>query len=110
MKILLGIALIITSMAAGFAAGVPVGRSEGFSTGSEWAIVQAEILAREAGMFMPVHFEDGMFRITFKQPRGLHKRAWKLADRHHDEMTKGASCERPLSQTAQLTRSAYITQ
>jgi hypothetical protein len=94
----------------GFAVGVPVGQSIGFATGSEWAIIQADLLAREAGVFMPVHYEEGMFRVKLKQPRHLYQRAWQLADRNYEELTHGKKCEQTLNQTAQLTRSAYITQ
>lgn len=82
MKIITRTVLAIALLSAGFAAGFPIGKSSGFTTGSEWALVQADILAREAGVFMPVYFEDGSFRVVIKQPRGLYKRAWQLADRY----------------------------
>ena len=77
---------MIALLMAGFGAGFPIGQSRGFSTGSEWAFVQANILAREAELFMPVHYEAGQFRIILKQPKHLYRRAWMLADRHEDEM------------------------
>lgn len=76
------IALTIALLTAGFAVGFPAGQRIGFITGSEWAIVQADIVAREAGVIMPVTFESGNFRVTLRQPRHLYTMAWKLADRH----------------------------
>ena len=49
---------------------------------TEWALVQADIVAREAGLFMPVYMEGDNFRIVLRQPPGLYKKAWELADRH----------------------------
>ncbi len=85
MKIASGITIATLLLLVGFAAGFPVGKSVGFTTGSEWALVQADILAREAGVFMPVRLYDDNFRIVIKQPRGLHKRVWHLADRYDDQ-------------------------
>ncbi len=84
MKTLSGIAIAILLIVVGFAAGFPVGKNIGFETGSEWALVQAKILAREADSFMPVYLADGEFRVVIKQPRHLYRNAWKLADRHDD--------------------------
>jgi hypothetical protein len=84
MKTIIRVALMIASLLMGFAAGFPIGQSKGFSTGSEWAFVQANILARESGLFMPVNFEAGQFRVILKQPKYLYKRAWMLADRHKE--------------------------
>lgn len=83
---IIGIALL----AMGFAFGFPFGKNVGFDNGSEWAIMQADIIAKEAGMFMPVYLENGTFRVKLKQPRGLHQRAWKLADERDtgDTVTK----------------------
>jgi len=44
-------ALLLT----GFAAGFETGQSSGFTKGGEWSIMQADLLAREAGVFMPVN-------------------------------------------------------
>lgn len=110
MKIMVRIAVVILLLLAGFGAGFPIGQSIGFSTGSEWALVQADILAREAGVFMPVHIEKGMFRVALKQPRHLYREAWQLADRHYEAISSGASCERPLTDNTQVKRSAYIVQ
>lgn len=84
MKILLRIASAVVLLVAGFAAGFPVGLSRGFSTGSEWAFVQGNILAREAGLYMPVNYESEQFRIILKQPKHLYRNAWLLADMHED--------------------------
>jgi hypothetical protein len=81
-KTLIWIVFVILLLTVGFAAGFPVGQRIGFTTGSEWAIVQADIVAREAGVVMPVAYESGNFRITLRQPRHLYQMAWKLAERH----------------------------
>jgi hypothetical protein len=80
MKTLTRIICVVILFAIGFAAGFPVGSTIGFTRGSEWALVQAHIIAREAGLFMPVVIEDGIFRVILKQPNGLYRRAWHLAD------------------------------
>ncbi len=85
MKTLPGIAIAMLLIVVGFAAGFPIGKSIGFETGSEWALVQAKILAREADSFMPVYLADGEFRVVIKQKRNLYRHAWKLADQHHDQ-------------------------
>ncbi len=83
-------------LAAGFAGGLNIG----FSTGSEWALMQADIVAREAGVDMPVSYDGGTFRVVVKQPKGLYRRAWQLAERQpyleaatvhvHDSVTMAA--------------------
>ncbi len=83
MKTLSGIAIAVVLLAVGFAAGFPVGKSIGFDTGSEWALVQAKIIAREADSFMPVYLADGDFRVVIKQPRNLYRNAWMLSERQH---------------------------
>ncbi len=77
-------ATAIVVLLAGIGAAYQAGRSVGFKTGSEWALVQADLVAQEAGVFMPVSMKDGMFRVVIKQPRGLYKRAWQQADQHED--------------------------
>ena len=72
---------VVLLLATGFAAGFPIGNNIGFTRGSEWALVQADVLAREAGLFMPVGFDGGMFRVIMKQPRGLYKKGWQEADK-----------------------------
>jgi len=110
MKILIRITLTIALLTAGFAAGFPIGRNSGFSTGSEWAFVQANILAREAGLFMPVNLENGQFRVILKQPKHLYREAWMLADRHEDEMAYMSSGDRTVDEGIQLTRNAVLPQ
>ncbi len=85
MKMLTGILISVVLFIVGFAAGFPVGKSVGFNMGSEWALVQAKILAREVGAFMPVYLEDGAFRVVMKQPRHLYKTAWQRAERDPDQ-------------------------
>jgi hypothetical protein len=103
MKTVIRITLMIALLTAGFAAGFPIGRNSGFSTGSEWALVQANILAREAGLFMPVNLEAGQFRIILKQPKHLYREAWVLADRHENEMADSI-----LNERIQLARNASL--
>jgi hypothetical protein len=110
MKILIRIILAIALLIVGFAAGFPAGKSAGFTSGSEWALVQANIIAREAGVFMPVSLNDGQFRVVLKQPRNLYKRAWELADRDEEEMRWVNSSERSLSETVLLARNMSMTQ
>jgi hypothetical protein len=74
-RITMRIIMILALLAAGFAVGFPIGRQDGFATGSEWAIVQADIAAREAGVSMPVSFEEGQIHVVVKQPTGIYKRA-----------------------------------
>jgi hypothetical protein len=81
MKIITQTALSLALLGAGFAAGFPVGRDAGFTNGSEWALIQADLLAREAGVFMPVSLEQGQFRVVIRQPRDLYRRTWRLADK-----------------------------
>jgi hypothetical protein len=85
MKTLTRITCVVVLLAIGFAAGFPIGSTVGFTKGSEWALVQAAVLAKEAGLFMPVGFNGGMFRVILKQPRGVYRRAWQLADKNYDE-------------------------
>jgi len=110
LKIFIRILLIIILLASGFAAGVPVGQSIGFSTGSEWALVQAELLAREAGLAMPVSLRDGEFLVVIKHPRHLYKHAWKLADLHEKEMARVGQGKRDLSETIELARNTFPPQ
>lgn len=67
-------------LCAGLIAGFAAGKSAGFATGSEWALMQADIHAREAGVFMPVSYDGRTFRVVIKQPRGLYRKASRLAD------------------------------
>ena len=69
MKVMVRIVMIVVLLAIGFAVGFPMGRETGFLTGSEWAMLQASIVAREAGMSMPVTYEDGRLHVVVKQPQ-----------------------------------------
>ncbi len=111
LKMTVRFAMAIALLIAGFAAGFPIGQRMGFSTGTEWAIVQADILARQAGLSMPVFFEEGAFRVVVKQPPDIYRRAWQLADRHDKDMKDWSDGKRTLSEKAALkTRSSYLTQ
>ncbi len=57
------------------------GKKAGFKNGSQWAMLQAQIVAREAGIVLPIYLYDGAFRVVFKQPPGLYRKAWRLADK-----------------------------
>ncbi len=107
-KYILRALLVLALLVVGFAAGFPVGKSIGFTTGSEWAIVQADILARQMGMSMPVFYEDGHFRVIVKQSRHLYKQAWQSADRYQHEMEIVNKGERPLIETAYWSRNIRI--
>ena len=110
MKIIARIALSIALLVAGFAAGFPIGKSAGFTTGSEWALVQADIIARESGLFMPVTMEDGRFRVVIKQPRNLYRKALQLADRHDEKMQAEDREMNSLNRTVQLAQNTQLTQ
>jgi hypothetical protein len=100
--------MAIALLAFGFAFGFPFGKTVGFNTGSEWAIIQADIVAREAGTFMPVRLENGVFRVKLKQPRGLRQRAWKLADEHFEEPATGITCEENLFERVMVMRNTHF--
>lgn len=110
MKIIIQMIVTAALLALGFAVGFPIGKNAGFNNGSEWAIKQAEIVAREAGIFMPINFEDGVFRVKFKQPGDLHQRAWKIADKHFEELAIAANCDRRLVTRVQVARNSHVTQ
>ncbi len=97
-------ALAIVLLMVGFAAGFPVGQSSGFATGCEWAIIQADILAREAGVSMPVSFNDGQFRVVLKQPRHVYRKAWQLADKYEETISNAGNSERESLQVAKFTK------
>jgi hypothetical protein len=103
-------AFVIVLLLMGFAAGFPVGRSIGFTTGSEWSFVQADLLAREVGVFMPVNYREGTFRVIVRQPRHLHKDARQRADRHEAEMAYVNSGKHALSQRVQLAQGISLRQ
>jgi hypothetical protein len=116
MKMSVRITLAVVLLVAGFAAGLPVGKTIGFTSGSEWALMQAGIFAREAGVFMPVYFNEGQFRVVVKQPRGLYKRAWQLSEQYHKEGLNGGDLdnanknERTLQETVRLAKRMSLTQ
>ena len=74
------IALLLVCVGVSYQAG----KNDGFKSGSEWALVQAEIVAAEAGVFMPVYMKDGKFRVVLRQPKGVYKNAWKMADEYEE--------------------------
>ncbi len=78
-RIFVRMALVSVLMSIGFAAGFLLGRQTGFLTGSEWAMAQAAIVAREAGRSMPVTFREGRMRIVVRQPEDLYRRARQRA-------------------------------
>jgi hypothetical protein len=85
MKTLTRAILMVALMSGGFAVGFSLGITQGFNRGCEWALVQADILAREEGLDMPVSFTEDTFQIVQRQPAGLHRRVWQMADRQYDE-------------------------
>jgi len=89
--IVVRIAVILGLLAAGFALGFPIGQQRGFDTGSEWAIVQADIAAREAGSPLIVSLEEGQIRVIVTQPRGLYKHAQQQAALYNDRTTAARS-------------------
>ncbi len=94
---------------AGFAMVYEFGKSAGFRTGSEWALVQADIAAREAGVFMPVYLKEGKFRVVKRQPRGIYKRAWQLADQFEEQGTlRTARLQESYKKAAQAREQAEL--
>ena len=85
--IILRTAVVLGLLATGFAMGFPVGQQKGFDSGSEWAIVQANMTAREAGMELPFSLEDGQIRVVVRQSPDLHKWAQKQAELYNDRLT-----------------------
>jgi hypothetical protein len=110
LKIVIRTVLGIVLLFAGFAVGFPVGQHMGFTTGTEWAIMQVDILAREAGVHMPINFEEGAFHVVVKQQPDLYKRAWRLADRYDREMEYWSEGKRTLSEKVGLKRSPHPIQ
>ena len=108
MRIIMRLALMTLLLILGFAAGFPVGQSRGFSTGSEWAFVQARMFAREAGIFMPVTYEAGQFRITLKQPKHLYRNARLHAERYENEALLMSRGEETLNEDAPLVQNVSL--
>jgi hypothetical protein len=109
-KLTIRAAFAIVLLLVGFAAGFPVGRSTGFTIGSEWSFIQADLLAREAGLFMPINYKEGTFHVVVKQPRHLHKDARELANRHEAEMASMSSGKSALVERVQLTQKISLMQ
>jgi len=109
MKIIIRIMLVIILVSIGFAAGYSIGQSIGFTTGSEWAFVQASLIARERGLFMPVHFVEGHFRIVRKEPSDLHQRTRELAEKYDADVVD-ENGEAELAKNAILLRNINLTQ
>lgn len=86
-KIVVRTVVMLGLLAAGFALGFPIGQQRGFDNGSEWAIVQADIAAREAGSSLIVSLEEGQMRVIVRQPPGLYKRAQQQAALYNDRTT-----------------------
>ncbi len=105
MKIAIRILVAIVLLGGGVAVGFPLGQVYGFSRGSEWAMVQADILAREAGVFMPVRFEEDQFRVVFRQPKGIYTRTRSLADKEDS-----AHLQRVSERKNELRALAYLKQ
>ena len=115
MRIIANIMVAIALLVAGAAIGFPAGRDLGFKIGSEWALVQADLVAEEAGVFMPVQLQNDRFVVVLKQPPGLYRNAWRLADqfdertgvKHAEESPKGADASG--SSTVRQTEAAAPT-
>lgn len=73
-------ALLVT----GFALGYPIGKHRGFETGTEWAMLQAKLVAREAGVIMPVYFEDDAFHVVLRPDPADCGRTDEQAGQHDD--------------------------
>jgi hypothetical protein len=110
LKLTIRATFAIVLLLVGFAAGFPIGQSIGFSTGSEWSFVQADLLAREAGVFMPVNYKEGAFHVVVKQPRKLHKDARQIAERHDTEMSYVNSGKSALNERVQLAQRISLVQ
>jgi len=108
MKIMIRISLVIMLLAIGFALGFPIGQSRGFATGSEWAFVQASLIARERGLFMPIHFVEGRFRIVRKQPRDLYQRSRQLAEKNDADVVEESSSGKELVKNMSLIQSTNL--
>ncbi|MDH4161897.1 MAG: hypothetical protein OEW15_04315 [Nitrospirota bacterium] len=67
-KIILVVVVTLGLLVTGFALGFPIGMHRGFSSGSEWAMLEAKLAAREAGVVMPVYIdEDGWFHVVLRK-------------------------------------------
>jgi hypothetical protein len=108
MKTIIRVILALVLLSLVFTSGLAIGQRRGFVVGSEWAIAQTALVAREAGVILPMRMESGQLRIVVKQPRNLYHEAWRLADRYEETMRDvnkgtGSLAERvPLIRTASL--------
>jgi hypothetical protein len=84
--IFLRILMILGLLAMGFAVGFPAGQQKGFDNGSEWAMVQMDMAARETGMVLPFSLEDGQIRVVIRQSPDLHNWAKKQAALYNDRL------------------------
>ncbi len=110
MKIIIRILSGIVLVAIGFAAGYSIGHSRGFKTGSEWALVQASIISREFGLFMPVSLMEGNFRVVLKQPLSTYKQPRQRAEKYESDIVHESYSEKVLANNVRLFRSTYLTQ
>ncbi len=106
LKIMTRMAMVGALLMAGFAVGFPVGQHRGFTTGIECALIEADILAREAHVRMPFYFRDGEMRVVVKQPHDLYKRAWQQSDKHDTEMEYWNKGKKSLTQRIAFSRGA----
>lgn len=97
------LAMILGLLAAGFALGFPMGQQRGFDNGSEWAIVQADIAAREAGVSLPFSLEEGEIHMIVRQPPDLYKRAQQQAALYSERVSlaKAGATDVPVGMEAQ---------
>jgi len=110
LKLIVRAAFAIALLLVGFAAGFPMGQSIGFTSGSEWSLMQADLLAREAGVFMPVNYKEGTFHVIVKQPRHLYRKAQQLADRQEQGMAYVNTGDSGLIGRVQLAQRTSLTQ
>jgi len=89
-KIIVQLAVTLALLVTGFALGYPVGKHTGFESGSEWALIQADLAARDAGVTMPVYLEDGLFHVVIRQSPDLHRRA-RLNAVQHDNAQRASN-------------------
>lgn len=87
LSLIFRVAAALGLLATGFATGYPAGQQKGFDSGCEWAMVQADMAAREAGMELPFSLEEGRIRVVVKQSPDLHKWARNQAALYNDRLT-----------------------
>ncbi|MDA8099593.1 MAG: hypothetical protein M0042_08200 [Nitrospiraceae bacterium] len=110
MRIAIRAALVILFVLAGFAAGFSIGKVTGFNTGSEWAIVQAGIIAKEMGGAMPVALDgEGAFRVVVKQQPDIYRKAWKQSEGRIELLTALDAERRAADEQARPVGVALLT-